>query len=221
MRRLILKTGLLVTCTFAFVLLVSISGNACKALEGIDIEYMKDLEIEIKNIENGVTVKITSNKQYLAKIIQQNIAGCLDESLLNLSKYTRKIDVFYKEKAPSLKTLARAKEVLKKYERKYAIKYFLIADPENSELIENYQLPATHFPFAVVINGIYSARIGAETVLFVEFPKFMAGIGRHEGNWSIINLEMVLEDNSLLLEENVIPEEWEEEGIDETDHQCE
>lgn len=221
MRRLRQKNGFLVLCLFTFVLLFLTSNDMCKALGEIENEYMEDVDIEIKKIDNGVTVRITSDKQYLTTFIQQHSAECLDESLLALSKHIPKVDVFYKDKSPSLKTLTRAKEILRKYAGTYAIRYFLITDPENAHLIERYQLPPAHFPFAVVINGIFTARIGAETVIFVEFPEFMTGIGRHEGNWSLKNLEAVLEDNSLLLEENVIPEEWQQESHDETDHQCE
>jgi hypothetical protein len=38
----------------------------------------------------------------------------------------------------------------------------------------------------------------------------MKGIGRHEGNWAIADLEAVLKDNSLLAEKNILPELKEE-----------
>jgi len=77
---------------------------------------------------------------------------------------------------------------------------------QNQEIISRYNLPDTHFPFAVVINGKYSAEVEGKKIDFVHFPRFMHGIGRHEGNWSLEALEKVLRDNSLLLEENILPD---------------
>jgi len=34
----------------------------------------------------------------------------------------------------------------------------------------------------------------------------MKGIGRHEGNWSMDDLDKVLKNNALLLDKNVLPE---------------
>ena len=73
------------------------------------------------------------------------------------------------------------------------------------DIITQFGLPSTHFPFSVVINGKFTANIDDKVVSFVHFPLFMKGIGRHEGNWSIADLEKVLYDNSLLLEENILP----------------
>lgn len=115
------------------------------------------------------------------------------------------LDVFYKNMPPSLESLERAEGVLAGFQEEYEISYHIITDPESSELIAQIGLPETHFPFAIVINGHFSALIEGEKVDFVHFPLFMHGIGRHEGNWSMSHLEMVLTDNSLLLEENILP----------------
>lgn len=112
------------------------------------------------------------------------------------------IDVFYKNRTPSQKTLEQVKPVLEQFSDRYTIRYHDIEAPTTEPLIEQFGLPDTHFPFAIVFNGIYSARMGDEKILFVEFPTFMAGIGRHEGNWSLEHLKMVLEYNSLLTSEN-------------------
>jgi len=117
----------------------------------------------------------------------------------------KSIDVFYKNKAPSLKTLEKVKAVLEKYRSEYTITYYLITDPANGDLIRKYKLPETHFPFAVLINEKYSAQIDKRTVHFFEFPLFIKGIGRLEGNWSMDDLGMVLQDNALLLATNVLP----------------
>lgn len=116
------------------------------------------------------------------------------------------IDVFHKDKKPSLETLAKVKEILESYKDHYAISYYLITDPNHTGLIRKYNLPDTHFPFAVVIDGKFSARINNRKIDFVHFPTFMHGIGRHEGNWSLIDLAGVLADTTLLLPENVLPE---------------
>lgn len=117
----------------------------------------------------------------------------------------KKIEVFHKDKKPALKTLEKVNPFLENYKESYEISYYLITAPENADLIRKYRLPETHFPFAVVINGKYSAKIGDEKIDFVHFPHFMHGIGRHEGNWSLEQLEYVLTDNSLLLDENILP----------------
>ncbi len=115
------------------------------------------------------------------------------------------IQVFYKEKQPSLKTLAKTKELLESYKDRYKFEYLLITDPKNSQIIKEIGLPETHFPFAVVINGKTTANIDGKPITFCEFPDFMHGIGRHEGNWSIESLKKVLADNSLLASKNILP----------------
>ncbi|MBN2291426.1 MAG: hypothetical protein JXM70_03315 [Pirellulales bacterium] len=115
------------------------------------------------------------------------------------------IDVFYKNKKPSQKVLREINKVVGKYEKIYTVSYYLITDPSNSEIISKYGLPSTHFPVAVVINGKFTAKIDGKIVSFVDFPQFMKGIGRHEGNWSISYLEAVLKDNSLLSDKNILP----------------
>ena len=116
------------------------------------------------------------------------------------------IDVFHKDQPPSIKTLKKTKQVLESFKETYTINYHLITDPKNAEIIEQYDLPKTHFPFAIVINGKCTAEIDSSKIDFVHFPLFMKGIGRHEGNWSMKSLEMVLENNSLLIDENVLSE---------------
>ncbi|MBC8313360.1 MAG: hypothetical protein H8E33_03860 [Candidatus Cloacimonetes bacterium] len=120
------------------------------------------------------------------------------------------IEVFHKNKNPSLQTLEKVNVILMKYKDKYKISYHLITDSENMDLIEKYNLPETHFPFAIVINRKYSAKLEDEKIHFVHFPHFMHGIGRHEGNWSLADLETVLKNNLLLLDKNILPEREED-----------
>lgn len=130
------------------------------------------------------------------------------------------VDIFYKNKRPSQQVLTEINKVVEKYEKTYTVSYYLITDSSNSEIISKYGLPSTHFPVAVVINGIFTAEIDGEKVSFVHFPEFMKGIGRHEGNWSIACLEAALKDNSLLADKNILPElneESEDEECDESE----
>lgn len=126
------------------------------------------------------------------------------------------IEVFHKNKEPSLQTLEKTNAVLDRYKDDYEIFYYVITDSVNVDLIREYNLPDTHFPFAIVINGRYSADINNSKIDFVHFPLFMHGIGRHEGNWSLDDLEAVLKDKSMLLDKNVLSEEEDEEGNDES-----
>jgi hypothetical protein len=126
------------------------------------------------------------------------------------------IEVFHKNKEPSLQTLEKTNAVLDKYKDGHEIFYYVITDSVNVDLIRKYNLPDTHFPFAIVINGRYSANINDSKIDFVHFPLFMHGIGRHEGNWSLGDLEAVLKDKSILLDNNVLSEEEHEEGSDES-----
>ncbi len=125
------------------------------------------------------------------------------------------IEVFHKNMPPSIETLEETNAVLAHFADEYEITYHLITDSATVELIQKYNLPDTHFPFAVVIDGSFSALIGDEKIDFVHFPLFMHGIGRHEGNWSMESLELVLNDNTLLLDENILPVLDEE-----ADNQC-
>lgn len=115
------------------------------------------------------------------------------------------IEVFHKDLPPSLETLDRTNAVLACFVDDYEISYNLITDSATVDLIRKYNLPDTHFPFAVVIDGSYSAMIDGEQIDFVHFPLFMHGIGRHEGNWSMEYLELVLNDNTLLMDESILP----------------
>ena len=129
--------------------------------------------------------------------------------LLTLSAFSNTtdatIEIFYKEMPPSLQALEEVNNTLNDLGDNYQISYYLITDTASSQLIQSYSLPETHFPFAVVINGKYSATINNETIYFVHFPIFMHGIGRHEGNWSMEHLEQVLADTTLLINENTLP----------------
>ena len=115
------------------------------------------------------------------------------------------VDVFYKEMPPSLQTLEMVNTVLSEFADEFEIEYYLITDTSSSELIQQYNLPGTHFPFAVAVNGKYCATINEEVIYFVHFPLFMHGIGRHEGNWSMDLLRRVLTEASLLNEQNTLP----------------
>jgi hypothetical protein len=114
------------------------------------------------------------------------------------------IHLFYKEKGPSLETLDRIEDFLESYEDKYDIQYVLITDPENEDMMKSLGLPTEHFPFALAINGLTSAFIDGETIVFAEFPDFMHHIGRHKGNWTLKHLEKALNDSSLMLPMNPV-----------------
>ncbi len=119
--------------------------------------------------------------------------------LLSIMSSMNTIEIFHKEMPPSLETLAAVERVLEEYGDGYTVSRHLITDPETLELISLYGLPETHFPFAVVINGMLSAVIDGEKVDFVHFPLFMHGIGRHEGNWSLEHLSRVLDEPQLMV----------------------
>ncbi|MBD3278043.1 MAG: hypothetical protein GF388_07075 [Candidatus Aegiribacteria sp.] len=131
--------------------------------------------------------------------------------ILSMSFAEGTVQIFHKQMPPSLETLERVDSVLSLFMDEYQITYHLITDPDQAELISSLGLPDTHFPFAVVINGTYSAEIDGDTISFVHFPSFMHGIGRHQGNWSMESLSAVLSDNSLLLDRSVLPELEEDE----------
>lgn len=114
--------------------------------------------------------------------------------------------IFYKEKEPSQRVLEKVDSVLNNFRDSYQIKYFNVMDEKNKTIANELGLPQPHLPFAVVINGKFTAKIDTSFISFVHFPLFMHGIGRHEGNWSIDYLRMVLEDNSLLHNKNILPE---------------
>jgi hypothetical protein len=124
------------------------------------------------------------------------------------------VEVFHKSMPPSLETLDRTIELLEEFANFYDISYYSITDPASADIIAEYNLPGTHFPFAVVVNGKFSALIDGEKIDFVHFPLFMHGIGRHEGNWSMELLELVLNDTSLLIDENILtPLDEEEDSL--------
>ena len=114
------------------------------------------------------------------------------------------LQVFYKEKEPSMQTLKKVKDFLKTYEGSYDIQYLLITNPENEDTIKSLKLPIEHFPFAIAINGKTSAKIDGKTIIFAHFPDFMHHIGKHQGNWTLDHLAKALKDTSLMSPENPV-----------------
>ena len=114
------------------------------------------------------------------------------------------IQVFYKDKDPSLETLDAVEKFLEPWESAYEIRYLVITDSTNAGLMTKLGLPTEHFPFAVAVDGKTSAEIGGKTVVFAHFPDFMQHVGKHPGNWTLDHLNAVLEDNGLLLPENPV-----------------
>ncbi len=126
---------------------------------------------------------------------------------------TKTISIFYKNRKPSLKVLTRVDSLLAAYEENYTIKKYDIEAEDNLELIRDFDLPETHFPFAILIGKSFTANIEDRSVSFIHFPLFMHGIGRHEGNWSLEDLEKALRNNSLLNADNILIELEEEDEI--------
>lgn len=115
------------------------------------------------------------------------------------------VTIFYKQRKPSLEVKVKLDSLLINYQKKYDITYYDIEDSVNLEVIKEQGLPETHFPIAVLVNGKFNAKIGEESISFIHFPLFMQGIGRHEGNWSMNHLIQVLENSSLMIEDNTLP----------------
>lgn len=126
-------------------------------------------------------------------------------SSLLVAKETKTVTVFYKNRKPSLQTLSKVDSILTKHTSKYTVERYDIEDEKNLEIMRFHNLPDTHFPFAVLINGKFTANINEKQVSFIHFPDFMKGIGRHEGNWSIADFEKALINNDLLNEVNIFP----------------
>jgi len=114
------------------------------------------------------------------------------------------IQVFYKEKQPSMQTLEKVRAFLKEYENTCDIRYLLITDPKNENLVKSLGLPTEHFPFALAIDGKTSAMIDGKTIFFAHFPDFMHHIGKHRGNWTLDHLVKVLNNPSLMLPDNPV-----------------
>ena len=127
-------------------------------------------------------------------------AGCLAQETS-----VPTIDVFFKNQPPSLRVLERVLPLVMEHAADYAVRLHCITSPESEQLIESYGLPGTHFPFAVVVDGRFSALLGGRQVDFVHFPAFMHGIGRHEGNWSLDDLRQMLAGAGQWRQENVLP----------------
>ncbi len=139
------------------------------------------------------------NSVFLILIIGLFFSNCAQS---NGSDDKDLIQIFHHERPPSMETLEVVNEFLEAYADKYEIKYYMIKDDKNNELLKSLGLPEDHFPFAIAINGKTSAEINGETIIFVNLPDFMHHIGRREGNWSLDYLKTVLENKDLLLTDN-------------------
>lgn len=112
------------------------------------------------------------------------------------------IEIIYKNKAPSLETFETVMKFLEPYSKNYKIVPVIMTDPENADLMEQRRLPTEHFPFAIAINGMTSAKIDDEIIILAHFPDFMHHIGRHQGNWTLDHLATVLKQPELLIPQN-------------------
>lgn len=124
------------------------------------------------------------------------LLGCSSGDLSR--KAARQVEIFHKPLPPSEKTTRLVDAVLKDYGDTVVVRKYNILDPATAPLIEKYGLPETHFPFALLIDGSFSAELDGKAVDFVEFPLEMKGIGRHEGDWTMAQLRRVLDDPKLI-----------------------
>ena len=138
--------------------------------------------------------------KYLVMLVFMSFALVLFSSEIAI------VNIFYKERKPSQQTLEKVNELLEKHKKNYQVNYFNIEDEKNQRIISDSGLADDHFPFAIVIDNKFNAVIGDKKISFIHFPDFMKGIGRHEGNWSLNDLEKVLLDNSLLVADKNLPE---------------
>jgi len=125
------------------------------------------------------------------------LAGCSSGDLSR--RAVRQVEIFYKPLPPSEKTTRMVEALLKEYGAALEVKKYDILAPASVPLLKKYGLPETHFPFALLIDGSYSARLDGQAVDFVEFPLEMKGIGRHEGDWSLPQLRRALDRPELML----------------------
>ncbi|MCK4527749.1 hypothetical protein KAW18_10300 [candidate division WOR-3 bacterium] len=72
MRRLLF--GFFGVCVVGFVLIAATTEEKCEHHKGKFCELKKDAKIEVSNIEDGVIIKITSDKPKLVKQIQERAA---------------------------------------------------------------------------------------------------------------------------------------------------
>lgn len=145
------------------------------------------------------------------------VFGCAPGDRHQLENKKRQVEIFYKPFAPSQKTLKMIEQVLENYADSLVIKKYGILDPASMPVIKKYGLPETHFPFALILDGSFSAEIDGKKIDFVEFPLEMKGIGRHEGNWSIPHLKQVLIHPELMKSLNK-SKDWGEHSDKEDEH---
>ncbi len=116
----------------------------------------------------------------------------------------KSVIIFHKNKQPALQTLEKVKPAVEIFEKEYKISYYDIDDPKNLPLLKQSNLEGIHSPFAIVINGKFSAEVDNKVIEFLYFPDYMHFMGNHMGNWTLDLLTKVLEDNSFLCTENIL-----------------
>jgi hypothetical protein len=109
------------------------------------------------------------------------------------------VDVFYGNDFPSLETFDLTAEVLEGYQGIYRIEYHLISEPWSGYLLQDYGIQNQDLCFAVAVNGTCEAFIEGDTVVFRDLPARMHGTGGPEGDWTLVQLETILRDTSLLI----------------------
>jgi len=74
--------GLLVACVAGFVLIAANTDKKTVHHECKCSEWIKNAEYDVSNIENGIMIKITSDKPDVVKLIQEYASKCIIECKL-------------------------------------------------------------------------------------------------------------------------------------------
>ncbi|OPL17724.1 MAG: hypothetical protein AVO35_08655 [Candidatus Aegiribacteria sp. MLS_C] len=109
------------------------------------------------------------------------------------------VEVFYGNGLPSLEALQLTSDLLEDFEGFFTVDFLPVDDPWSEHLLMRYGLSVDSLCFSVVVNGSHLALMDGDTVDFRDMPVRMHGTGGPEGDWTLMQLERVLRDNSLLI----------------------
>lgn len=112
---------------------------------------------------------------------------------------TGSVEVFYGNGLPSLEALQLTSDMLEGFEGFYRVDFLSVGEPWSEHLLEMYGLAGDSLCFSVVVNGSHLALMDGDTVDFRDLPVRMHGTGGPEGDWTLMQLERVLRDNSMLV----------------------
>lgn len=107
---------------------------------------------------------------------------------------TIKMDILFMNHGPMRPTVAKIKSLLNNYSGDVAASWY-DADLKSGKTFMREQGITGHIPLLIQINGQSAFTLDGRSVTLIGFPTGAAPFKRVEGNWSLDDLQRILDDS--------------------------